>query len=269
MVVSKGWWKQKQDCNELKGEGVTKWVFSLFKRVTVTRKTEWGAWHRREEAPFSPSLPSFLLRQVCGPRSGEEKDERYKREYNLCLEVLKEAGRMRFRTLEELFISTKKLSNVFFWGRKQKQKRWLKICLETERMKAEAHSQGVVSTSWEMFEMENTRCLFPSPPPCSQDIRGTLWVLAKKTLHLLPLPLDQAHPTPQTCASEHPHFGVPDSKFSKSLWLVSAGSAVHERCPEPGLESAWVLSLFLPLGGKLISILSLHDHGLWDSVRCH
>lgn len=44
MVVSKGWWKQKQDCNELKGEGVTQWVFSLFKRVTVTwRKTEWGA----------------------------------------------------------------------------------------------------------------------------------------------------------------------------------------------------------------------------------
>lgn len=62
MVLSKGWWKQKQDCSGLKGEGVNKLGKSLFKKATVKwRKPELGAQPRTGETlSLPPSLLSFL-----------------------------------------------------------------------------------------------------------------------------------------------------------------------------------------------------------------
>lgn len=48
-------------------------------------------------------------------------------------------------------------------------------------MKAEVHSQGVVSTSWEMLEAKNASCLFPSLP-YSEDIGACIGCCPSDTL---------------------------------------------------------------------------------------
>lgn len=127
----------------------------------------WSTAQRRGDSFFS--LPPFLLpylgwgslKQVCRLQSGED---RYKREYNRCLEIVNRGRRDEIKKARGIIYLTKELRNVFFWGRKRKQKGWLKICLEIQRMKA--HSQGCYE---EMLEAENSTYLFPSLP-CSQDI---------------------------------------------------------------------------------------------------